>query len=145
MQPARKLRNSGEYEMTYASQKKMAFKWGFAIILAVITLRLFLVQQLIAAFIIFSGLFACLASALFLVFAVGHITQAAMCWTAAWTAACLNPLAHTGTGGANRRDAVVMGQLDRPSRISSQKQTVNMYANGRTLTSALNVTMPPAR
>jgi hypothetical protein len=59
------------------------FKWIFLTITALIAMRLFFVKELIAAFLIFSVLFALLAAVVLVLVLLDHVFQTALSWVEA--------------------------------------------------------------
>jgi len=62
------------------TSRRKIFKWTVAATIALIATRLFFVQELIAVFVIFSILFACLAGVVLIVFLLEHAAQTALDW-----------------------------------------------------------------
>jgi DNA-binding protein len=63
--------------MNYRISRGKIFKWIALAVSALIAMRLFFVQQLIAAFLIFSVLFACIATVVLIVFVLDRVVQIA--------------------------------------------------------------------
>jgi len=62
------------------TSRRKIFKWTVAATIALIATHLFFVQELIAAFVIFSILFACLAGLVLIVLLLDHAVQTALDW-----------------------------------------------------------------
>jgi hypothetical protein len=60
-----------------------SFRWTLLAIGVLGGLNLYFVQQMIAAFLIFSALFACLAGILLVVFLIDYVGQASLGWAEA--------------------------------------------------------------
>jgi hypothetical protein len=70
--------------MNYRISRGKIFKWIVLAVTALLAMRLFFVQQLIAAFLIFSVLFACIAAVLLILFVVDHAVQIAFAQAGAY-------------------------------------------------------------
>jgi uncharacterized MnhB-related membrane protein len=63
--------------MNYQFSRKKIFQWIYAAAAALIAMRMFFVQQLIAAFLLFSALSACIAVVVLILFMLDHAWQVA--------------------------------------------------------------------
>jgi hypothetical protein len=77
--------------MNYQALRKEIFRWIVLACAAWMALRLYFVQELIAAFFIFSILFACVAAVVLVVFMMDHAAQIAFAWAEAFMRAFGRP------------------------------------------------------
>jgi hypothetical protein len=73
--------------MIYRTSRGKVYKWAVVAAIAIIAARLFFVQDTIAAFVIFSVLFACGAVVVLIVFLVDRAVQTALDWAEAYVRA----------------------------------------------------------
>jgi hypothetical protein len=73
--------------MIYRISRRNIYKWAVVAAIALIVTRLFFVQELITALVIFSVLFACVAIAVLMVFLVDHAVQTVLDWAEAYVRA----------------------------------------------------------
>jgi hypothetical protein len=67
--------------MNYSIRRGKLFKYAVLIAIALIMTRLFYTRELIVLFLIFSALFACLASVALVGLLLNHVAQIAFGWT----------------------------------------------------------------
>jgi hypothetical protein len=70
--------------MIYRTSRGKIYTWAVLAAIALIATRLFFVQEMIAAFVIFSVLFACTAVVALIVFLVDRAVQTALDWAEAY-------------------------------------------------------------
>ena len=79
---------------------RKSFRWMFLAIGVLGALNLYFVQQLIAAFLIFSALFACLACFLVIVFLIDHVARTALGWAEVIARKGIQAVQHSESAGA---------------------------------------------
>jgi hypothetical protein len=122
-------RHDGSYEITHSGGAAMksrilrgkVLKRATLATAALLAIRLFFVQQLIAAFLIFSVLFACVALVAFILFALDLAWRTALSKTEAYVMA-LDRSLRSGRPLANRSAATSMLTPVLAHRIAPHKQ-----------------------
>ena len=103
--------------MIYRIWQTKTFKWTVLITAAMKAVRLFFVQELIAAFLIFSVVFICLTGVLLIVFLLGHVVDRGL----AWAGAHKRHFGHAARRGRESVEALAVNQLQEFYQAASQK------------------------
>ena len=106
--------------MNYEALRREIFRWIVLACAACMALRVYFVQQLIAAFFIFSILFACVAAVALVVFMMDHAAQIAFARAEAFMRA-LGRQARPGKAAVNGRATAGMLTPIHEHRIATGK------------------------
>jgi hypothetical protein len=115
--------------MNYWISQRKIFKWIVLTTTALIAVRVYYVQELIAAFVIFSLLFACLAGVVLIVFLLDHAAQTAL----AWAEVCVRTFGRAARRGWESAEKLPVGrsfQFDRSGAQPLPRTTNNTGGGG---------------
>jgi hypothetical protein len=115
--------------MNYWISQRKIFKWIVLTTTVLIAVRVYYVQELIAAFVIFSLLFACLAGVVLIVFLLDHAAQTAL----AWAEVCVRAFGRVARRGWERAEVPTVRrsfQFDRSGAQPLPRTTNNTGWDG---------------
>jgi hypothetical protein len=119
--------------MNYWNSHRKIFKWIVVAATALIATRLFFVQQLIAAFLIFSVLFACITGLVLIVYLLDDAARAAF----DWAEVCMRAFGRAARRSWESAEGIAMRrsfQFDRSGAQPLPRITTRIGREGRMLT-----------
>jgi hypothetical protein len=102
--------------MNYRISQRKIFKWIGLTTTALIAVRVYYVQELIAVFVIFSILFASLAGVVLIVFLLDHAAQTAL----AWAEVCVRAFGRAARRGWERAEKLTVRRSFQFDRSGAQ-------------------------